>query len=148
MRFDIGYNFYADTTFIKYNAEKAPPQFTTTGTTVTRRRITSKTTPRSDESGARGVVPDNTARGSDFSNFVSAGQGNERTVTMEDFESREFLEDVDVNAAAAAEVEDRTEEVHRIIGAKDGLSDSPTVQSFASFISGKAIYDRESNRYM
>ena len=57
-RFDLGYNFYAETTFIKKDAEKAQPQFTPAGTTVTRRRLQGKQTAPSAESGARGMVPE------------------------------------------------------------------------------------------
>ena len=184
LRFDLGYNFYADTTFIKAGSERAVPQFTAAGTTVPRRRFTSKrpnnptavppptsmvggsphfpTSPvggegagtaegelasssRSDEPGAQEVVP---ATGPDFSNFISAAQGRSEAVTMEDFVDAEFLEDVDQNAAAAAQIEDRTEPVQRILGAVDNMVDSKALQEFAMFLGAKIIYDTQSKRFV
>ena len=119
-RFDLGYNFYAETTFIKKDAEKAQPQFTPASTTVTRRRLQGKQTAPSAESGARGMVPES-EQPENFSNLPQAvPQDGPEAITFEDFPQHDYFEDVDEEAAAAAEIENRAEPVQRIIGALGG----------------------------
>ena len=56
-RVDLGYNFYASTTFIKRDAEQAPAQHVSTDTPMPRRRLRQKTPDPSDDAGAQGMIP-------------------------------------------------------------------------------------------